>query len=173
MSIRIDEDGTIVSSDGAINQGQNPLIREDGSIRLNEGSGASVGSAYVNTRRPPSSPLENSSGINQSVLGEQNNAQDTFSGRGASSALLRNMSTIEYELRVKRAELSKCIRLAPIVVCIAFILISFLASSLIPAIISAGAGVLVIVDLVKWTQISEEVQGLEKEFEQARNGTRG
>ena len=46
MSIRIGEDGSIISSEGEIQQGQNPLIGEDGSIRLNEQSASGGRSSY-------------------------------------------------------------------------------------------------------------------------------
>lgn len=80
------------------------------------------------------------------------------------------MSTIEYELQVKKAELGRCIRPAPIVVCVIFILLSILMSSFVPAIVSACAAVFIVMDFVRRSQVAEEVQRLEGELEKAQSG---
>ena len=170
MSIRIDEDGSIISSEGEIQQGQNPLIGEDGSIRLNEQPASGGRSPHGGARRPPSSPLTNSANGQRagSSLGASENApsSDHAASRGSS----RPASTIEYELQVKKAELGRCIRPAPIVVCVIFILLSMLTSSFVPAIVSACAAVLIVMDFARRSQVADEVQQLEGELGRTQSG---
>lgn len=166
MAIRIGEDGTIISSEGEIQQGQNPLIGEDGSIRLSS-QPASSSTPSGGSRRPPSSPLQNA-GSNQ-ASGTRGSSSSSQATRPASRNS-RSISTIEYELQVKKAELSKCIRPVPIVVCIVFLLIAFLMSSYIPAIVSLIALVLIVMDIVKRSSVSEEIHTLESELKNAQTG---
>lgn len=170
MSIRIDEDGSIISSEGEIQQGQNPLIGEDGSIRLNEPPASGRRSSYGGTRRPPSSPLENSVSNQQADSSSEASGNDPSTGLSASNRSSRTASTIEYELQVKKAELGKCIRPAPIVVCAIFILLSMLMSSFVPAIVSACAAVFIVVDLVRRSRVADEVRQLESELGRAQGG---
>lgn len=170
MSIRIGEDGSIISSEGEISQGHNPLIGEDGSIRLNEQPVSDGRISYGGARRPPSSPLANS--VNGAREGSSSEATDnTPSSRHASShGSSRSAGTIEYELQVKKAELGKCIRPVPIVVCVIFILLSALMFSAVPAIVSACAAVFIAMDLVRRSQVAEEVRRLESELERVQSG---
>lgn len=170
MSIRISEDGSIISSEGEIQQGQNPLIGEDGSIRLGEQSAPASRSTYNGIRRPPSSPLSNSADDQQAIPSSETNADTLPSRHVTSRGSSRQASTIEFELQVKKAELGTCVRPAPIVVCVIFILLSILLSSFYPAIVSACAAVFVVKDLVRRSQVAAEVQHLESELSMARSG---
>lgn len=171
MAIRIGEDGTIISSEGEIPQGQNPIIGEDGSIRLGNQQ-ADQGYLAANTMRiPPSSPLENG-GAQQSVSGDSANgaSQHETERRQSSNAgtNTRPISTIEYELQVKKAELGKSIRPAPIVVCVLFIVIAFAMGNFIPAIVSLIAAVPVFQDIMHRSEVSNDINRLTEELNQAR-----
>lgn len=170
MSIRIGEDGSIISSEGEIQQGQNPLIGEDGSIRLNEQPTSGGRSSYGGVRRPPSSPLMNSTNGQQAGSSSEVSENVPSSNHVASRRRSRSASTIEYELQVKKAELGRCIRPAPIVVCVVFILLSILMSSFVPAIVSACAAVLIVMDFVRRSQVADEVQQLESELGSVQGG---
>ena len=170
MSIRIGEDGSIISSEGEIQQGQNPLIGEDGSIRLNDQPTPGRRASYGGARRPPSSPLMNSTNSQRAGSSSEASENASLADHAASRGSSRPMSTIEYELQVKKAELGRCIRPAPIVVCVIFILLSILMSSFVPAIVSACAAVFIVMDFVRRSQVAEEVQRLEGELEKAQSG---
>ena len=169
MSIRIGEDGSIISSEGEIQQGQNSLIGEDGSIRLNEQPASGGRSSYGGTRRPPLSPLTNST--NSQRAGSSSDACENapLSDRVALLDGSRPVSTIEYELRVKKAELRRCIRPVPIIVCVVFVLLSILTSSFVPAIVSACAAGFIVKDFARRTQVVDEVQQLENELRRAQS----
>ena len=170
MSIRIGEDGSIISSEGEIQQGQNPLIGEDGSIRLSEQSASGGRSSYGGARTPPSSPLTNSTNGQRTGSSSEASENAPLSDHAASRGSSRPVSTIEYELQVKQAELRRCIRPVPIVVCVIFILLSILMSSFVPAIVSACAAVFIVMDFVRRSQVADEVQQLESELGRARSG---
>lgn len=170
MSIRIGEDGSIISSEGEIQKGQNPLIGEDGSIRLNEQPASGGRSLYGGTRRPPSSPLTNSANGQRADSSSGTSENAPLSEYAASRGSSRSASTIEYELQVKKAELGRCIRPTPIVVCVIFILLSMLMSSFVPVIVSACVAVLIVMDFLRRSQVADEVQQLESELGRAQGG---
>lgn len=155
MTIRIGEDGTIISSEGEILQGQNPMIGDDGSIRLGSLSSAVDCSSVNPARTPPPSPLENN--------GTAQEEEPVPLSRGSSS-FTRSASTIEYELQVKKAELRKCVRPAPIVVCVLFVVIAIAMGNAIPAVVSLAAAVPIVKDVMKRSEVSAEIDRLNAEF---------
>jgi len=172
MAIRIGEDGSIISTEGEITQGHNPIIGEDGSIRLGDQQMAPGYSTTNVARIPPSSPLENG-GAQQTTERETSNrtSQTEASGQSRSnSTATRPVSTIEYELQVKKAELNKCIRPAPIIVCVLFIVIAFAIGNFIPAIVSLIAAVPIFQDIMRRSEVSNEVNRLNEELNNARRG---
>lgn len=172
MSIRIGEDGTIISSEGDIQQGQNPLIAEDGTIRLGGQSIPVTQSSTTYARRPPASPFENGFSDNGSGNDEERISDALPSGtssRAESWNSSRSADTIEYELQVKKAELNKCVRPIPIMVCVAFVFLAIVFSIPWLAVVSAIAAVATMMDLFKRSQISEGVRKLETELKKTRS----
>lgn len=167
MSIRIGEDGTIISTDGDIQQGQNPLIGEDGSIRLSGQSLSLSQSRAMHSRRPPTSPLEG--GSNNRRESTNSSASSSTSLQASNEVYSRSVSTIEYEIQVKRAELGKCIRPIPIIICVVSVLLAVLFSTPLFFMVSAITAVPIVIDVFRRSQVSEEVRNLELELKKARN----
>lgn len=173
MAIRIGEDGTIISSEGEIPQGQNPIIGEDGSIRLGNQPVEPSYSAPSGMRVPPSSPLENRTAQQPEQVDQADSSSRTVvegMRPGNPGASARPVSTIEYELQMKKAELASCIRLAPIVVCVAFIVIALAMGTFVPAIVSLVAAVPIFQDIVRYGTVSNAVDRLTEELKDASGG---
>lgn len=167
--LRIGDDGSIISSDGEIQQGNDPIIGEDGSIRLGQQPVSTGRSSYADRRTPPTSPLESGGQNSSSMQNETERVESASSGRAAATNT-RSVDTIEYELQVKKAERKKCIRPMPVAVCVIALLIAFLMSSFVPAIVSVCSGVFIAMDAIRLSQVSDDVSRLESELSKARGG---
>ncbi|WP_143412125.1 hypothetical protein [Arabiibacter massiliensis] len=179
MVIRIGEDGTIISSDGETLQGQNSIIGDDGSIRLDVPASVPEYPVASVARTPPSSPLENIGTIpgagqhsaadstQSEEAGTVSSSQVSRSTPRISSRPTRTRASIEYELQVKKAELRKCIRPIPIVVCVLFAGIALALGNVVPAVVSLGSLIPIVKDILRRREVSDAISKLDEELGKA------
>lgn len=154
--IRIGDDGTIISSDGDVAQGENPIIGADGTINI--GQEPSVIVPHRTTA--PASPLE------EGAVRSDGELIPAPSQRQIQTS--RPVQSIEYDLSIKRAEAASSVHLGPIVGMVAIIMFAVATGLSMLAWAAILPGISVVRDLAHRSEASAEVQRLEDELESAR-----